>query len=159
MTNVASNAAAAKPNSATGTRRVILNEIATKWDKFSEQDLSALKSKADLVTQVVSKYRITKAEAQRDVDALLKGRPVGTFNYGTEAELFPTRSRKSKRSPFRYRRFTRAAEAIRFAVEELPSDLFVGAYLEVNEERFDRNGIRQLYDSAEYPLARRAVNS
>jgi hypothetical protein len=31
-----------------------------------------------------------------------------------------------------------------------------GAYLEVDEARFDRNEIRRLYDSADYPLARRA---
>ena len=31
-----------------------------------------------------------------------------------------------------------------------------GAYLQVEEARFDQNGIRTLYDSAEFPLARRA---
>jgi len=41
--------------------------------KFSEQDLSALKGNDDLVTQVASKYGLEKAQAQRDVDALLKG--------------------------------------------------------------------------------------
>ena len=30
-----------------------------------------------------------------------------------------------------------------------------GAYLEVREQRFDRHGIRQLYDSDAYPLPRR----
>jgi len=55
-----------------------------------------------------------------------------------------------------YRRFACAADAIRFAVEELPPKRLVGAYLEVKEQRFGRNGIRRLYDSADYPLARRA---
>ena len=84
--------------------------------------------------------------------------PVG-FDYGVEAELFPTRGRKSKRAAFGYRRFARACEAIRFAIEQLPADALAGAYLEVHERRFDRNGIRQLYDSDAYPLARRKVTS
>ena len=81
------------------------------------------------------------------------------FDYGLEAELFPTRGRKSKRVAFGYRRFARASEAIRFAIEQLPSDALAGAHLEVQERRFDRNGIRQLYESDAYPLARRAETS
>jgi hypothetical protein len=82
-----------------------------------------------------------------------------TFDYSTEAELFPTRSRKSRRQPIGYRRFARAADAIRFAIEELPPDLLIGAYMEVDERRFDGNGIRELYESDAYPLRRRAPRS
>jgi hypothetical protein len=48
---------------------------------------------------------------------------------------------------------------VRFAIEQLPSDALAGAYLEVQERRFDRNGIRQLYDSDAYPFPRRKVTS
>ena len=78
------------------------------------------------------------------------------FDYSAEAELFPLIRAKFTRGPVGYKRFTSAAEAIRFAVEELPLDLLRGAYLEVDEERFDANGIRQLYESDAYPLVRPA---
>jgi hypothetical protein len=76
MTNVASNPSSSNPKSGAGTRQIVLKEIGVKWNKFSEQDLSALKGKDDLVTQVVAKYGLEKVQAQRDVDALLKGRQI-----------------------------------------------------------------------------------
>jgi hypothetical protein len=81
------------------------------------------------------------------------------FDYSTAAELFPTRSWKSRRQPLKYRRFDSAADAVRFAIEDLPPGLLAGAYLQVEEERFNADAIRRLYDSAEYPLARRALAS
>jgi len=72
MTNVASNASAANAE----IRQIVLKEISAKWGKFSEQDLSTLKSRDDLVTQVVAKYSREKGQVQRDVDALLKGRQL-----------------------------------------------------------------------------------
>jgi hypothetical protein len=58
------------------SKQIVLKEIGAKWGKFSEQDLSALKGNDDLVNQAVAKYGIEKAQAQRDVDALLKGRHI-----------------------------------------------------------------------------------
>jgi hypothetical protein len=61
-------------------KRFVLAEIAAKWDKLSEQDLSALTCKDDLLTLIVAKYRLVgsfdRGQAQRDIDALLKSRHV-----------------------------------------------------------------------------------
>jgi hypothetical protein len=78
MTNIPSNSNTSPTTPATSaeTRQIVLKEVGAKWGKFSEQDLSALKGKDDLVAQVVAKYSLDKAQAQRDVDILLKGRQI-----------------------------------------------------------------------------------
>ena len=76
------------------------------------------------------------------------------FDYGAAAELFPGRHKTRMTGAVTYKRFAAAAEAIRYAVEEIPANSFQGAFLEVNEERFDSNEIRRLYESVEYPLTR-----
>ena len=54
MTNAASNSPA-KPETSTETstetRQIVLKDIGAKWDKLSEQDLSAFKTKDDVVTR------------------------------------------------------------------------------------------------------------
>jgi len=79
------------------------------------------------------------------------------FDYGISAELFPSRNRKYNTQSLRYRRFARAADAIRFAIEELPPELLVGAFLEVDGKRYGSGWIRRLYESSDYPLPRRAA--
>jgi len=54
-----------------------MKDIRAKWSHFTEQEVSALKGKADLVTQVAAKYGLEQAQAQREVDAVLKGRQIG----------------------------------------------------------------------------------
>jgi len=81
---------------------------------------------------------------------------VGTvdLDYAAPADFFPARGRKG--GSVRYRRFDTAAEAIRYAVEELPAAMLIGAYLQVEDDRFDGDQIRELYESAAYPLSRPA---
>jgi hypothetical protein len=61
----------------TDQKTAVLKEICSKWGKFSEQDVAAMKGKADLVSQVVTKYGLPQIQAQTEVDALLKGRQFG----------------------------------------------------------------------------------
>jgi hypothetical protein len=79
---------------------------------------------------------------------------AGLFDYHTEAELFSAVKQKFRRSPLAYKRFAHAADAIRFAIEELPS--LIGTFLEVDEARYQDKDIRRLYESVDYPLVRRA---
>lgn len=82
-----------------------------------------------------------------------------TFDYTALAELYPARSWKRNAGRVTYKRFEAAAEAVRFAIEELPPEFLLGTYLEVEEERFDGRQIRQLYESKDYPLPRRQPRS
>jgi hypothetical protein len=54
---------------------------------------------------------------------------VYSFDYNAPAELYPGRNRKSAKK-VTYRRFETAADAIRFAVEELPEPLLLGACID-----------------------------
>jgi hypothetical protein len=78
------------------------------------------------------------------------------LDYGAPAELFPCRT-KNGRGHTKYKRFDTAAEAVRFAIEDVPPPALLGAYLEVDEARFGHREIRYLYESAAYPLQRRGA--
>lgn len=56
-------------------KKAIGTEIIARWGKFSEHELAALKGRDELVSKVQSKYNLDKVQAEKDVDALLKGRP------------------------------------------------------------------------------------
>lgn len=73
--STATNSNAAPQN--TDQRSAVMKDICSKWSKFSQQDVAAIKGKADLVSQVVTKYGLPQIQAQSEVDALLKGRQVG----------------------------------------------------------------------------------
>jgi hypothetical protein len=80
---------------------------------------------------------------------------MAEFDYSAAAELFPTLGRRRRREPFRYARFAQAAEAVRFAMEDLPRECLAGAFLEDDEQRYGSEDIRRLYQSAKFPLTRR----
>ena len=80
------------------------------------------------------------------------------FDYSAPAELFPSRNRKIKQM-VKYRRFDRAADAIQYAMEELPQALLLGAFIEIGEARLGHQDIRALYESADYPLKKKQAEA
>jgi hypothetical protein len=76
------------------------------------------------------------------------------FDYDAAAELyFGHRSRRR----VGYRRFAQAAAAVQFAVEHLAPAALSGAYLEIEDDRYNAEDIRLLYEHADYPLVRKAA--
>jgi hypothetical protein len=59
------------------------------------------------------------------------------FDYGAAAELFPSRQRTRTMGAVTYMRFAAAAEAIRYAVEEIPANSFLGAFLRLQPKYAD----------------------
>ena len=78
-----------------------------------------------------------------------------SIDYKTSAELFP--SRRYAKSLARYRRFSTAAEAVQYVIEEMPAAWLVGTYLDIDGTRFEGKSIRALYDAEAYPLERTLV--
>jgi hypothetical protein len=79
--------------------------------------------------------------------------PAGHIAAGTSpADAERARARATHRNAIAYRRFESVAEAIRFAIEELPPDALARTVVVVNGERHEPAAIRSLYESADYPL-------
>ena len=74
---------------------------------------------------------------------------MSSFDYSAPAELFLAKPPKGSRT--KYRRFATAAEALRYAVEDLRTPKAFGAWLEVGDERFNSK-IQRLYEASDYPL-------
>ena len=64
------------------------------------------------------------------------------FDYSAEAELFAIRS-DIETATDRVQTFCARCDAVRFAIEELPPEFLLGTYQEVDEDRYDRRGIRR----------------
>ncbi|MEO6012275.1 MAG: hypothetical protein ABIQ30_01635 [Devosia sp.] len=77
-----------------------------------------------------------------------------SIDYMAAAELFP--SRRYAKSLARYRRFASAAEAVRYAVEDMPAAWLIGTFLDIAGVRFEGRAIRGLYDADGYPGQRRS---
>ncbi len=73
-----------------------------------------------------------------------------SFDYSAPAELFLAKRTKSRRE--NYRRFATAAEAIRYAVEDLGTPKALGAWLQIGDERFNSTEIQRLYEATDFPL-------
>ena len=69
------------------------------------------------------------------------------FDYSSPAELYLSRRRRRRTD---YRRFATAAEAIRYAVEELRTRRSRNAWMQVGDELFYKSDINRLY----YPLSK-----
>ena len=78
-----------------------------------------------------------------------------TREYRMEAALYFPKNTQAKQRSLAFRRFSQAAEAIRFAVEELAPKAFNSCSLEVNGLHYFGREIRPLYDSEAFPLRRR----
>jgi len=77
---------------------------------------------------------------------------TAAIDYASPAELYS--SGKFKSSTVRYRRFPSAAEAIRFAVEQVPSADLRSTSIEFDDNRYEGEAIRALYQAPGYPLQR-----
>jgi hypothetical protein len=72
MTDVPTSPTDAHPDDS--ERDGMLNDIGTRWSRFTRRELAELASDDELVSQVVAKYGIERIAARREVDALLAGR-------------------------------------------------------------------------------------
>ena len=80
---------------------------------------------------------------------------IGTIDYSASAELYATATGKLRGS--RYLRFDSFAEALRFAVEQLPREALRSLIIEAGDERYDGKAVQALYEAPAYPLARPAT--
>jgi hypothetical protein len=117
--------------------------------------MAAPANAASNANAAAAKSAAPPAQIVRDEIGAKTAQVMSKFDYATETELYHARSRTGRRQPVGYKRFTAAADAIRFAIEDLAPELLLGAVLEVDEKRYDSHAIRRLYASADYPLARR----
>lgn len=84
---------------------------------------------------------------------------MSAFDYGMEAGLFSYKGPKFRPNSLGYKKFARAADAIRFAMETVSSDGLRSCSLEVGDTVYVGAEIRDLYENADYPLLRRANSS
>lgn len=79
-----------------------------------------------------------------------------SVDYSAAAGLYPCKTVR-RTSRLRYKRFESVAEALRFAIEDMPRSMLRGCVLEVDEDRFDGVQMQKLYEADSYPLPRRSL--
>ena len=76
MKDLASHATVAKPETAARTRQIVCNENPVEMGQVLRPGSVRAPDNSDLVTQLAAKYGLEKAQAQRNVDAVMKGRQI-----------------------------------------------------------------------------------
>ena len=76
------------------------------------------------------------------------------FEYDAPADLYWSDRQGPRKRPVMYRGFARSAEAICFAIEQLPPSAQPSAIMEMGDDRIAFAQIRALYDSERYPMIR-----
>ncbi len=79
---------------------------------------------------------------------------MDTFEYDAPADLYWSDRQGPRKRPVMYRGFARSAEAICFAIEQLPPSAQPSAIMEMGDDRIAFAQIRALYDSERYPMIR-----
>lgn len=79
---------------------------------------------------------------------------MSSMNWATPADLYSGATLRPRGS--RYKRFSSAAEAVRFAVEELSPTALRSTAIESDDKRHEGGAIRTLYYSEDYPLRRQS---
>jgi hypothetical protein len=82
---------------------------------------------------------------------------VEAQDYRMEASLYFSKRAGAKQKSLAFRHFGHAADAIRYAVEDLSPQIFNSCSLEVNGLYYFGRQIRPLYDSDAFPLQRRSI--
>ena len=77
------------------------------------------------------------------------------FDLEAPADVFVGTGRRNGRQPMVYRRFKTGAEAIRHVIESVEPASLPGAVIETDETRLEAADIRVIYESTDFPLARR----
>jgi hypothetical protein len=89
--------------------------------------------------------------------SLTESATAKAFDYSASADLFSMTNRNGKRQPLSYKYFESAAEAIRYAIEEIPAQNLAGTILEADDTRYAGKEILRLYANPSFPLARRTA--
>jgi len=79
---------------------------------------------------------------------------MDAIDYRKEASLYYTKNGNAKQRSLVFKRFSKASEAIRFAVEELAPKVLDSCSLEVDDTHYFGRDIRPLYDRGDFPLRR-----
>lgn len=77
-------------------------------------------------------------------------------DWSASAELF-SNTASARLGHARYKRFGSTAEAVGFAIEQLPASSLRSVTIESGENRYQGQAIRALYDGLDYPLERAAL--